>query len=847
MSGIPRIDRIFTFQNNSRFNLLYGPGLQDTFISASHHEFNIEEALLLAFKSQGFKRVVFFDLNRSIFFLDEESEKLTFPQTYLDQKPLLNVIPEKMQFFSEGPMHSAFVIKPQTDLQDSHKSGIRDVFVIRLMDTIMRQNSDNKTALVFLQAETTLRFFQDQRTLASLLGSWSLLPASNPNRCFLLFSADNQNQLREISQRISIPEIRNLIQIEKQTGTGACIEIGLPDQKELLSILEMIPEKHSNLVEGLTLDEMAIKMYAEDQLVRTWIGRLLAVDSLQTTDGETLKWFENSGKKSGDACKPLQDMVGLKDIKRRVEELFAWLKVLKEREALAEENFEMPSLHMLFSGNPGTGKTSVARLLRKIYKDIGVLKRGHLVEVNGNHLIADHVGGTAIKTNQVIEEALDGILFIDEAYMLTEPDRGGFGQEALDTLMTRMENDRDRLVVIAAGYPQKMKQFQRANPGLTRRFPEDNIFEFPDFSPEELLQIITQLFNKNHLLLEDSLEEKISKMLQQCWKKRDETFGNAGEMRNLFETVDRRRAIRLQTKELPFNSPVIFEDFPENYCNLITTHLISPRQVMEKLDRLIGLQSVKQYISKLTNRMLFEKRKADQRHSSFMSENMLEHFLFIGNPGTGKNSVARLIGEMYYALGLLDKGHCVEVSQVDLVAGYVGQTAIKTLEKIKDAFGGVLFIDEAYALAESQFGRESINTLVKAMEDYRGRFVVIAAGYPHEMQHFVEMNAGLRSRFSESICFPDFSEEELKQIFLNLAANEDVLVSNVILDEIKTNILAAKKTQGRSFGNARYIRSLYQKMKNNLAQRYTNEKSFDTHSIEIDNETIQFIKEDVIR
>ncbi len=143
-----------------------------------------------------------------------------------------------------------------------------------------------------------------------------------------------------------------------------------------------------------------------------------------------------------------------------------------------EHRDEAPNLHMVFMGNPGTGKTTLARLFGEILFEIGVLKKGHLIEATGKDLIADYVGRTALKTTELIDRALDGVLFIDEAYVLTEAERGGFGQEAVDTLLSRIENDRERLVVILAGYPARMRRFLDSNPGLARRFPQDNIFVF---------------------------------------------------------------------------------------------------------------------------------------------------------------------------------------------------------------------------------------------------------------------------------------------------------------------------------------------------------------------------------
>ena len=170
-------------------------------------------------------------------------------------------------------------------------------------------------------------------------------------------------------------------------------------------------------------------------------------------------------------------LVGLTEVKQRVRELAAWISVRKNRQDPTP--VELPAMHMVFLGNPGTGKTTVARLLGEIFHELGLLRKGHLVEVQGKDLVAEYVGGTAIKTNAAVDRALDGVLFIDEAYVLTEPERGGFGREAVDTLLARLENDRSRLVVILAGYPERMRRFREVKSRFEPALPSGQCLPVP--------------------------------------------------------------------------------------------------------------------------------------------------------------------------------------------------------------------------------------------------------------------------------------------------------------------------------------------------------------------------------
>jgi stage V sporulation protein K len=235
----------------------------------------------------------------------------------------------------------------------------------------------------------------------------------------------------------------------------------------------------------------------------------------------------------------------------------------------------------------------------------------------------------------------------------------------------------------------------------------------------------------------------------------------------------------------------------------------------------VGLNPVKDYLYQLVNRL-----KVDQlfRQQGFtgISELPLQHLIFTGNPGTGKTTVARLIGQIYRSLGLLSKGHCIEVNRADLVAGYVGQTALKTRNVIKKALEGVLFIDEAYTLNRggvNDFGLEAIDMLVKTMDEYSGKLLIIIAGYPIEIEQFLKSNPGLTSRFAPPIQFPDYSVDDLSLIFQKLADQEGYGYSPDLLQELKSKFNQMKWQDEINFGNARAAKEIFNEMKGRLANR----------------------------
>ena len=248
-------------------------------------------------------------------------------------------------------------------------------------------------------------------------------------------------------------------------------------------------------------------------------------------------------EKSG--MEELEELIGLSTVKHDVEELIGLAKVQKMREEKGMKTVPV-SLHLVFSGNPGTGKTTVARILAKLYKEIGILSQGQLVETDRSGLVAGYVGQTAIKTQKKIEEAMGGVLFIDEAYTLNQEGEN-FGQEAIDTILKAMEDHRDKFIVIVAGYTQLMKDFVNSNPGLKSRF--NKFFEFPDYTVDELQQIFKLQCDKYQYKLTEEAEEVVKKEIERLEAEKGENFANAREVRNLFEKIITNQAARVSGME----------------------------------------------------------------------------------------------------------------------------------------------------------------------------------------------------------------------------------------------------------------------------------------------------------
>lgn len=525
-----------------------------------------------------------------------------------------------------------------------------------------------------------------------------------------------------------------------------------------------------------------------------------------------------------EALAELDSLTGLAHVKEEVRKLTNLVRIRRMRE---ERGLPVAatSFHLVFTGNPGTGKTTVARLLARIYRTLGMIEKDEVVETGRSELVGAYQGHTAKAVREKIEEARGGVLFVDEAYNLYQGERDEFGREAVNELVGAMENHREELIVVVAGYPRQMHRFLEANPGLKSRFPKTIHFE--DYTPQEMYEIFEGMCRRDGYRLTEEAETAARAHLGRLHASRGESFGNARDVRNVFEEAVSSQMDRISALDEIGDDELVTVEATDLPAVGGGGDEERKRAAMHELESLTGLKGVKRQIQDLAN--LAQLNAARMQRGRGATAPSL-HTVFTGNPGTGKTTVARLVGEIMVSLGLLSRGHVVEVSRGDLVAGYVGQTAPKVQDAVRRAAGGVLFIDEAYALARGRgrgrgsnishdFGQEAMDTLLKEMEDRRSDLVVIVAGYTEPMQRFIESNPGLKSRFTRTVHFEDYSPEELLEIFEDMCERDGYRLEADAHLKVYLTIQGMYDGRGEDFGNAREVRTLHERVANNVANR----------------------------
>lgn len=510
-----------------------------------------------------------------------------------------------------------------------------------------------------------------------------------------------------------------------------------------------------------------------------------------------------SKESTSNALEQLDRMIGLQEVKDQMNRYKNMVQLVQRRKACGFET-QTPPLHAAFLGNPGTGKTTVAKLYGKMLKEQGLLSKGHVVIESRSTLMGQNYASEQEKTLAALEKARGGVLFIDEAYLLYKPeDPRDPGQNVLDTLLTVMGDESKKdWALLLAGYTTEMTTMLTYNPGFQSRIPQQNRYFFADYSVDELMQIAENYCKNNNYILSPDARKALKNKITRDFRRKERNFGNGRYLIHLLQNeILQAMSDRLEH----IHAPNLLQLMTIEKSDIPSFRPRNYEKPLKKLHRLVGLNQLKSSIESHLNLVKFTVLRNEQ---GLTSEFPPQHMVFTGNPGTGKTTVADLMGEIYASLGLLSVGQVIRVERKDLIGAHVGETEQKTAKILKRAEGNVLFIDEAYTLcndSSADYGRRVLEMLLQPLANPHIDMLVILAGYPKEMEKLFQANTGLKSRFPNTFYFEDYTVNELLEIAKDAAQTRNYHFTPAALKALRLLVEEQLNRHDAHWGNARSV------------------------------------------
>ncbi|MBK7630499.1 MAG: AAA family ATPase [Ignavibacteriales bacterium] len=508
--------------------------------------------------------------------------------------------------------------------------------------------------------------------------------------------------------------------------------------------------------------------------------------------------------------------IGLKSVKQSLKDFITYLDFVNERKKQGVETDESISANCIFLGNPGTGKTSIARLLGKFFKSIGILENGHVVEVDRSQLIGEYIGETAQKTDKVINQALGGILFIDEAYSLKRDySSQDFGQEAIDIILKRMEDYNNKFFVIAAGYPDLMQNFLESNPGLKSRFT--HYFTFEDYSVNELTEIFKIFANKEKYSISEETELSLTEKLKNINGQNDKAFGNARFVRNLFnqskiELSKRYQLLDEGEKDFYTLNTLTQDDIQTAIAilgNRTDKDTLEKRvdKYLNEINQLVGLDDVKITFNKIIASLKVDRLKKERSIASIHKN--LNSF-FIAEQGSGTTTVARLFAKSLRELERLSKGQLVEIDGSTFYGLNKIDAYLMIDELFKKLLGNVILVNDVSAALQctNDFSDSLLQYFLKKLYLISDDVVAIFSGNKEEIETLINNFPVLGNQFPNVFNFEPYTTRHLLEIALNICQKNNYQLDEGAWQQMLELIVELKKETRKNFYNSRTIKEI---------------------------------------
>lgn len=528
-------------------------------------------------------------------------------------------------------------------------------------------------------------------------------------------------------------------------------------------------------------------------------------------------------KKLEIALNKLNSLIGLQEVKDVINKKANEIISIDSALRCGKDICYNTSVSMIFVGNPGTGKTKVGEILAEIFYQLGIIDENKVKRVVRSDLVRRYVGHTEENTKKILEESAGGILFVDEAYQLIKNgEANDFGKEALETIMDAMEQFPEKYTIIFAGYEKEMNEVMDMNSGLKSRFR--TIVHFSDYNNKECFEIFKSMFasdgHKYHF--SKDIECAFNRAIDNERRTSVGVFGNARSVRTIYEKVNANFIQRCSIEGFDNNeiSAVDFDEIMTGKESSKEKSFIhneeSLKEALTNLNSLVGLNSVKEAINEKYE-VVRAIKEAEQAGVETGIDDFSISMVFTGNPGTGKTTVGELVAEIFYQLGYLQTNTVTRMVKNTVTSVYKGGAVENTKKLLQKSQGGILFIDEVYQFNDSDTngtGKEVIEVIMDEMEKHPDKYTVIIAGYEKDVECFMSINPGLKSRFQEYINFDDYSNDECFDIFKSMLnkKNSTATISICGKNAFYQAVDKVRLDDGQNFGNARTVRNIYNKV-----------------------------------
>ena len=508
---------------------------------------------------------------------------------------------------------------------------------------------------------------------------------------------------------------------------------------------------------------------------------------------------------SGAASDLLEDLVGLDELKKELSILQAILEGMKQNNTGTRFPYDI-----IIIGNSGTAKTLISNLISTLFLKFGMITKGKPETVDGGSLES-----MAVKDiEKLFNNAKGGMLFIDNAQKLVDID--GKALPVFSRFINVMDANENDPIVLMAGLPFGLREFINSSESTSKQIINrfEKIFIIPDYSPDQYVSITENILKKTGFSFNSDFSDKLLQRFRYLYKELKKPNNGVKSINGYLAKKEAQSIMGCYYQRNALDRIIMPEDIKEQ-----VEEKKSLQEIMAELDAIIGMTELKKEIKSLYTQL---NQNAEMEKKGVKMEKPANHFIITGNPGTGKTTVARLLGKIFEGLGLLDSGNVIEVDRSKLIAGFIGQTAPLVNQFCDSAMGGILFIDEAYSLKQNDsdsFGQECVDALLKRMEDDRGKFMVIAAGYKGPIEKFLSSNEGFKSRFTKYFNLEDYNPDELAEIFTSLASKQQYIIPQGTKVKVVAffNDRCARKT--KDFANGREARNLMDEARKNQSER----------------------------